>query len=178
MTEKVEEINIGIIGVGRIGRLHARNLKYLIPGAKVLGVADILEESAREVASQLEIPMAEKDYRALLDNDDIDAVVEVFPEQVFLDQGNQILVCSGDEADIGFDYFGAADALELLVLDRPQQLGLHGQGHVTDLIQKERPLVGQVHFARLTLLVSAGERPRLVAEQLAFHQVLGDGRAV
>jgi len=75
VTEKVEEINLGIIGVGRIGRLHARNLKYLIPGAKVLGVADILEESAREVAFQLEIPMAEKDYRALLDNDDIDAVV-------------------------------------------------------------------------------------------------------
>jgi len=67
----MKKVNIGIIGVGRIGRLHARNLKYLIPGAKVLGVADILEESAREVASQLEIPMAEKDYRALLDNEDI-----------------------------------------------------------------------------------------------------------
>jgi myo-inositol 2-dehydrogenase/D-chiro-inositol 1-dehydrogenase len=69
------KVNIGVIGVGRIGRLHARNLKYQIPGTKVLAVADIFEESAREVASQLEIPIAEKDYRALLENKNINAVV-------------------------------------------------------------------------------------------------------
>jgi len=71
----MEKINIGIIGVGRIGRLHVRNLKYQIPGSKVLAVADICEKSAREVASQLEIPIAEKDYRVLLENNDIGAVV-------------------------------------------------------------------------------------------------------
>ncbi len=71
----MEKINIGVIGVGRIGRLHVRNLKYQVPGTKVLAVADIFEKSAREVASQLEIPIAEKDYRVLLENKDIDAVV-------------------------------------------------------------------------------------------------------
>jgi len=71
----MEKVNIGVIGVGRIGRLHAHNLKYQVPGTKVLAVADIFEKSAREVASQLEIPIAEKDYRVLLENDDIDAVV-------------------------------------------------------------------------------------------------------
>ena len=71
----MEKVNIGIIGVGRIGRLHARNLKYQIPGSKVLAVADIFEKSARETASQLEISIAEKDYRVLLENKDIDAVV-------------------------------------------------------------------------------------------------------
>jgi len=71
----MEKVNIGVIGVGRIGRLHTRNLKYQVPGTKVLAVADIFEKSAREVASQLEIPIAEKDYRVLLENKDIDAVV-------------------------------------------------------------------------------------------------------
>jgi myo-inositol 2-dehydrogenase/D-chiro-inositol 1-dehydrogenase len=71
----MEKVNIGVIGVGRIGRLHAHNLKYQIPGTKVLAVADIFEKSVREVASQLEIPIAEKDYRVLLENKDIDAVV-------------------------------------------------------------------------------------------------------
>jgi myo-inositol 2-dehydrogenase/D-chiro-inositol 1-dehydrogenase len=71
----MEKVNIGVIGVGRIGRLHARNLKYQVPGLKVLAVADIFEKSAREVASQLEIPIAEKDYRVLLENNHIDAVV-------------------------------------------------------------------------------------------------------
>jgi len=51
----MEKVNLGVIGVGRIGKLHARNLKYQIPG--------------------LEIPIAEKDYHLLLENKDIDAVV-------------------------------------------------------------------------------------------------------
>ena len=68
------KVNVGLIGVGRIGRLHARNLKYQVPGARLLAVADVFEKSAKEVASQLEIPIAEKDYRILLDNADIDAV--------------------------------------------------------------------------------------------------------
>jgi myo-inositol 2-dehydrogenase/D-chiro-inositol 1-dehydrogenase len=71
----MEKVNVGLIGVGRIGRLHARNLKYQVPGTRLLAVADVFEKSAREVASQLEIPIAEKDYRALLENKDIDAVV-------------------------------------------------------------------------------------------------------
>jgi len=71
----MEKVNIGIIGVGRIGKLHAGNLKYQVPGVKVLAVADIFEESAQQVAAQLEIPGAEKDYRVLLENKDIDAVV-------------------------------------------------------------------------------------------------------
>lgn len=70
----MEKVNVGVIGVGRIGRLHARNLKYQVPGTRLLAVADVFEKSAREVASQLEIPIAEKDYRILLDNADIDAV--------------------------------------------------------------------------------------------------------
>jgi myo-inositol 2-dehydrogenase/D-chiro-inositol 1-dehydrogenase len=71
----MEKVNVGVIGVGRIGRLHARNLKYQVPGTRLLAVADVFEESAREIASQLEIPVAEKDYRVLLENKDIDAVV-------------------------------------------------------------------------------------------------------
>ena len=71
----MEKVNVGLIGVGRIGRLHARNLKYQVSGTRLLAVADVFEKSAREVASQLEIPIAEKDYRILLDNADIDAVV-------------------------------------------------------------------------------------------------------
>lgn len=71
----MEKVNIGLIGAGRIGRLHAMNLKYQVPGISLLAVADVFEKSAREIASQLEIPIAVKDYRILLNNDDINAVV-------------------------------------------------------------------------------------------------------
>ncbi|GAB4112233.1 MAG: inositol 2-dehydrogenase [Candidatus Caldatribacteriota bacterium] len=71
----MDKINVGVIGVGRIGQIHARNLKYQIPEARLLAVADILEEQAKQFAKQLEIPLVEKDYRSLLENKDIEAII-------------------------------------------------------------------------------------------------------
>ena len=71
----MEKVNIGLIGAGRIGRLHAMNLKYQVPGTRLLAVADVMEKNAREIASQLEIPVVAKDYRSLLHNSDIHALV-------------------------------------------------------------------------------------------------------
>ena len=34
------QVNVGIIGAGRIGRGHAENLAYRIPEANVMAVAD------------------------------------------------------------------------------------------------------------------------------------------
>ena len=39
----MEKVNIGIIGVGRIGRLHARNLKYQIPGSNISATANTFD---------------------------------------------------------------------------------------------------------------------------------------
>ena len=71
----MEKINVGVIGVGRIGSMHTRNLKYQVSGVNVLGVADVFEEAAQKVANELAIPIAEKDYHLLLENKDIDAVI-------------------------------------------------------------------------------------------------------
>jgi len=71
----MRKVNIGVIGVGRIGRMHTRNLKYQVSGVNVLGVADVLEKAAQRIAKDLEIPIAEKDYHCLLENKDIDAVI-------------------------------------------------------------------------------------------------------
>jgi len=68
-------VNVGVIGAGRIGQIHARNLKYQIPGAKLVAVADVIETSARKLAEELEVPLWERDYRRLLENKEIQAVV-------------------------------------------------------------------------------------------------------
>jgi myo-inositol 2-dehydrogenase / D-chiro-inositol 1-dehydrogenase len=71
----MKKINVAVIGTGRIGQIHARNLKYQIPGVKLVGVADIVPASAQKVADELEIPVCETDYHRLLTNADIQAVV-------------------------------------------------------------------------------------------------------
>lgn len=72
MTAK---INVGIIGAGRIGRVHAENLAYRIPEARILAVSDVFLEAAEKCAADYQIPAAFKDHRAILENKDIEVVV-------------------------------------------------------------------------------------------------------
>ncbi len=69
-----ECINIGVIGTGRIGRLHAENLAWHIPEANLVAVADVAVQAAQKCAATLGVPAAYGDYRAILDDDKIDAV--------------------------------------------------------------------------------------------------------
>ncbi len=68
-------LNTGLIGAGRIGRLHASNLAHHIPRARLVAVADVVEEAARQSAAEHGIPKAVADYRVLLDDADVQAVV-------------------------------------------------------------------------------------------------------
>ncbi len=68
-------VNVGVIGAGRIGKLHAENLVNRVSGARVLAIADVFEDAAKETATRLNIPTATKDYQKLLSNPDIDAII-------------------------------------------------------------------------------------------------------
>ena len=68
-------LKLGLIGAGRIGRLHAEHLTSRIPAADLLIVADVFEEAARQCADHYAIPSFTQDYRAVLDHPDIQAVI-------------------------------------------------------------------------------------------------------
>ena len=70
----VSPFRFGVIGAGRIGKLHAENLATRVPGACVRRIADPILASARETAERLAIPTFSADYRELLDDREIDAV--------------------------------------------------------------------------------------------------------
>lgn len=70
-----EVINVGLIGAGRIGRVHADNLVHRVPGANLVAVADILMEAAEKITADFQIPAAFQDYRHLMDDKAVDAVV-------------------------------------------------------------------------------------------------------
>jgi myo-inositol 2-dehydrogenase / D-chiro-inositol 1-dehydrogenase len=68
-------LKIGLIGAGRIGRLHAEHLTSRIPSADLIMVADVFEEAARQCAELYAIPLSTPDYREVLAYPDIQAVV-------------------------------------------------------------------------------------------------------
>ncbi len=67
-------LNIGLIGAGRIGQLHAGNIANRIPNARLAAVADIDLAAAQSVAAQMNVETVVTDYTELLSNDDLHAV--------------------------------------------------------------------------------------------------------
>ncbi|MCB9136752.1 MAG: inositol 2-dehydrogenase [Caldilineaceae bacterium] len=68
-------LNLGLIGAGRIGRVHAENIALRIPNARTLIVADVDEAAAQRCADEFRVNFAVKDYRMVLDSPAIDAVL-------------------------------------------------------------------------------------------------------
>ena len=68
---------IGIIGAGRIGRLHAENIQSKLPQFQLLGIADPYLDTAW--ADGLGIPLCGTSPEALLTHPDIDAVLIASP---------------------------------------------------------------------------------------------------
>ncbi len=69
-----KKLKIGIIGAGRIGKLHANNLVNRVPDAELVAVSDVYAPAAKELAEKLNIPKWYDDYRRILEDRDIDAV--------------------------------------------------------------------------------------------------------
>lgn len=69
-----KKLKIGIIGAGRIGKLHANNLINRVPDAELVAVSDVYAPAAKELAEKLNIPKWYDDYRRILEDRDIDAV--------------------------------------------------------------------------------------------------------
>lgn len=72
MTRKV---NIAVIGTGRMGSVHVRNIVRQIPQANLSAVCDIRLEVAQAVADELGIQRVVQDYHELLADPSIEAVL-------------------------------------------------------------------------------------------------------
>lgn len=67
-------INVGVIGAGRIGKIHAENIATRISAAKLVAIADNNFSTAKELAEKLGVNSVYADYHAILSDKSIDAV--------------------------------------------------------------------------------------------------------
>ena len=69
-------ITFGIIGTGRIGKIHMENICTRIPGARIKAAADpYMDDETKQWIAKKGIPVTWTDYRNILEDSEINAVV-------------------------------------------------------------------------------------------------------
>lgn len=75
MNNKSSKIGVGVIGAGRIGKLHIEHLAQNIPEVELLSICSLNRLGAESLAEQFNVPKVMTDYNALLADPQIDAVL-------------------------------------------------------------------------------------------------------
>ena len=140
-------LKVGLIGAGRIGRLHMDNIRRYIPEATVVAVADIVVETAQALAAVYGIPYVTEDYREIVNDPKIEAV----------------LICTSTNTHTEI-IKAAAAAKKHIFCEKPLALNLWEIDEVLEAVEKAGVIL-QVgfhrrfdpHFRRLKELLTAGE---------------------
>lgn len=69
-------ITVGIIGAGRIGKVHTRSICNFVRNAKIKTIADpFMNEETENWVKSMGVPNAAKDYKEILNDPEIQAVL-------------------------------------------------------------------------------------------------------
>lgn len=69
------QLGIGIIGAGRIGKVHAETLAFRTPEARIVAITDVNRQAAEAVASRCRIPTIAASSDEILRNPEVQAVL-------------------------------------------------------------------------------------------------------
>lgn len=72
------QLRVGVVGIGRMGAIHARHLAGSVAGAKLAAVADVDRERLEAFAAELGVK-GYTDYHEMLASADVDAIVIAGP---------------------------------------------------------------------------------------------------
>ena len=70
-----ELVKIGIIGLGRLGLEHARNIQNHVPRAQLSAVCSLVAEELSNANQEFAPQMATQDYHELLNDSSLDGIV-------------------------------------------------------------------------------------------------------
>ncbi|MDL2236201.1 Gfo/Idh/MocA family oxidoreductase, partial [Christensenellaceae bacterium OttesenSCG-928-L17] len=71
----MRNIKLGIVGLGRLGRNHAANIRHRIPNAELTAICSALQKELDEVDDEMQPKYRYSDYRELFQNKELDGVV-------------------------------------------------------------------------------------------------------
>jgi myo-inositol 2-dehydrogenase/D-chiro-inositol 1-dehydrogenase len=116
----MKKIKVGIIGSGRIGRVHAQSITYFVPNAEVKAMSDIkVSDELKEWAAGLGITELYDSHKPIMEDPEIDA----------------ILVCSSTDTHAQMS-IEAAQAGKHIFCEKPVDFDLDRIAKVLDEVEK------------------------------------------
>jgi myo-inositol 2-dehydrogenase/D-chiro-inositol 1-dehydrogenase len=152
----MKKIKLGIIGAGRIGKLHVDNLKGL-PQVEIKTISDIFADQIKEWANQRGIFNITANYKDIIDDPEIDAVFICSPTDTHI----SIIVAAANagkhifcEKPISFELDKTIQAIEVVEKSAVKfQTGFnrrfdHNMSRVQELVQEGK--IGDPHILKIT----------------------------
>lgn len=82
----MDNVRVGIAGLGRLGKRHAENLRYRTPGATLTGACSVVAEELQWAREELGLEKTWDSYERMLGDPDLDAVFLVSSSSVHAEQ--------------------------------------------------------------------------------------------
>lgn len=125
-------LNIGIIGAGRIGKVHLESISYHVKNATVTAMADpFMNEETEKLIRSYGVSKVTKDYKDILNDTDIDAV----------------LVCSSTDTHAAIS-IEAINAGKHVFCEKPVDHSIEKIQAVADALNEHPDIKFQVGFNR------------------------------
>ena len=125
-------LNIGIIGAGRIGKVHLESISYHVKNATVTAMADpFMNEETEKLIRSYGVSKVTKDYKDILNDKDIDAV----------------LVCSSTDTHAAIS-IEAINAGKHVFCEKPVDHSIEKIQAVADALKEHPDIKFQVGFSR------------------------------
>lgn len=82
----MKKVKFGIVGLGRLGRQHAENITFKVPGAELIAACSIMDNELADAKKSFDVKYVHNDYNEMLLNKDLDAIFVASSSNVHCEQ--------------------------------------------------------------------------------------------
>lgn len=158
----MSNVRIGIVGLGRLGKIHAKNISEYIPGATLIAACSIVKEELEFAQKELGVKEVYTTYEEMVESPNIDAVCIVSPsgfhtEQIRLAMEKGLHVFS--EKPIGLEVADIEKTVEIINAHPEQVFQIGFMRRYDESYQYAKEMVENGELGELTVIRCYGIDP-------------------
>lgn len=158
----MNNVRVGIVGLGRLGKVHATNIAKYTPGAELYAACSFVDEELEFAKNELGVKETYKTFEEMVENSNLDAVCIVspsgfHPSQIRLAMEKGLHVFS--EKPIGLDVADIEKTIEVINAYPDQIFQLGFMRRYDESYQYAKKMVDEGKLGELTVVRCYGIDP-------------------